>query len=200
MMRMRKLAVALLISLCLATPSIANDKALHFLAGGLVSYACEEDGLLASAVAGALKEGYDSLNGGEFDAQDLLATIAGGAVVQLVRYGHLRLSDNTLRTLFWVSSSLSLSWASHQQATGMYEINPAMTAFFGEHPSDGQMMALNVGYGLGTEYVYRRNPTLARWLWGAGTAMALYWMASDYEDGIDRPERTYRMSWVIARF
>ena len=197
---MRKLALALLISLCLCSPSIANDKALHALAGGLVSYVAEEDGLLASAIVGVLKEGYDELNGGEADPMDLLATIGGGAVVQLVRYGHLRLSDSTLRTLFWVSSSLSLSWVSHQQANGMYEVNPALTALFGEHPSDGQMMALNVGYGLGTEYVYRRNPTLARWLWGAGTAMALYWMASDYADGIDRPERTWRVSWTIARW
>ena len=197
---MRKLALALLISLCIASPSIANDKALHALAGGLVSYVAEEDGLLASAIVGALKEGYDELSGGEFDPMDLLATIGGGAVVQLVRYGHLRLSDSTLRTLFWVSSSLSLSWASHQQANGMHEINPALTALFGEHPSDGQMMALNVGYGLGTEYLYRRNPTLARWLWGAGTAMALFWMASDYNDGIDRPERTYRISFKVAEW
>lgn len=197
---MKRLLCALLISLCITTTAYANDKALHALAGGLVSYVAEEDGLLASAIAGALKEGYDELSGGEFDPMDLLATIGGGAVVQLVRYGHLRLSDSTLRTLFWVSSSLSLSWASHQQANGMHEINPALTALFGEHPSDGQMMALNVGYGLGTEYLYRRNPTLARWLWGAGTAMALYWMASDYNDGIDRPERTWRVSWTIARW
>ena len=49
MMTMRKLTLALLISLTLASPSIANDKALHALAGGLVSYVAEEDGLLASA-------------------------------------------------------------------------------------------------------------------------------------------------------
>jgi hypothetical protein len=54
------------------------------------------------------------------------------------------------------------------------------------------MMATNIAYGLGTEWVYRKNPRLARWLWGLGTGMALYWLASDYEDGIDRPERTYR--------
>ena len=197
---MKRLLFALLISLCLCSPSIANDKALHALAGGLVSYVAEEDGLLASCVAGAIKEAYDEANGGRFDPQDLLATVAGGAVVQLVRYGRLSLSDDTLRALFWVSSSLSLSWVSHQQANGMHEINPALTALFGEHPSDGQMMALNVGYGLGTEYLYRRNPTLARWLWGAGTAMALYWMASDYNDGIDRPERTYRISFKVAEW
>ena len=145
---MRRLLIALLISLTLTTTAYANDKALHALAGGFVSYVAEEDGLLASAIVGALKEGYDELNGGDADPMDLLATIGGGAVVQLVRYGHLRLSDSTLRALFWVSSSLSLSWVSHQQANGMHEINPALTALFGEHPSDGQMMALNVGYGL----------------------------------------------------
>ena len=197
---MKRLLIALLISLCITTTAYANDKALHFIAGGLVSYVAEEDGLLASAIAGALKEGYDELNGGEFDPQDLLATIGGGAVVQLVRYGHLRLSDNTLRTLFWVSSSLSLSWACNQRMDGLYEYNLALTTLFGDYPSRGEMMATNIVYGLGTEWVYRRNPTLARWLWGAGTAMALYWMASDYNDGIDRPERTWRVSWTIARF
>lgn len=197
---MRRLLIALLISLCIASPSYANDKALHALAGGLVSYVAEEDGLLAAAIVGSLKEAADSLNGGRFDAQDLLATIGGGALVQLVRYGHLRLSDNTLRTLFWVSSLTSLSWACHQRQDGLYEYNPALTTVWGDYPSGGEMMATNLAYGLGTEWLYRRNPTLARWLWGAGTAMALYWMASDYNDGIDRPERTWRMSWVIARW
>ena len=197
---MKRLAVALLISLCLCSPSIANDKALHALCGGLVSYVAEEDGLLASAIAGALKEGYDELSGGEFDPMDLLATIGGGAVVQLVRYGHLRLSDSTLRTLFWVSSSLSLGWACDQRMHGMYERNPALTALFGDYPTRGEMMTANIAYGLGCEWVYRRNPTLARWLWGAGTAMALYWMASDYNDGIDRPERTYRISFKVAEW
>ena len=46
---MKSLICALLISLTLASPSIANDKALHALCGGLVSYVAEEDGLLASA-------------------------------------------------------------------------------------------------------------------------------------------------------
>ena len=44
---MKRLLI-LLISLTLASPSLANDKALHALAGGLVSYVAEEDGLLAS--------------------------------------------------------------------------------------------------------------------------------------------------------
>ena len=195
---LRRCFCALLISLCITTTAYSNDKALHFICGGLVSYACEEDGLLASAIVGALKEGYDELSGGEFDPMDLLATIGGGAVVQLVRYGHLRLSDDTLRALFWISSSLSLSWVCYQQSIGLRETNPALTALWGEHPSRDQMMATNIAYGLGTEWVYRRNPTLARWLWGAGTAMALFWMASDYNDGIDRPDRTYRVSWTKA--
>jgi len=76
---MRRLALALLVSLTLTTTAYANDKALHALAGGLVSYVAEEDGLLASAIAGALKEGYDELSGGEFDPMDLLATIGGGS-------------------------------------------------------------------------------------------------------------------------
>ena len=196
---MKRLLI-LLISLTLASPSLANDKALHALAGGLVSYVAEEDGLLASAIVGVLKEGYDELNGGDADPMDLLATIGGGAAVQLCRYGHLRLSDDTMRTLFWVSSSLSLGWACDQRMHGMYERNPALTALFGDYPTRGEMMATNIAYGLGTEWVYRKNPRLARWLWGAGTAMALYWMASDYNDGIDRPERTWRVSWTIARW
>ena len=108
----------------------------------------------------------------------------------------LALDDNLLRTAFWVSSGVSASWVSHQQAMGMYELNPVL----GRHPDNAAVMALNLVYGVGTEYIYRDHPKAARLLWALGTVVALGWIAHDIERGIDGPGGSFMVTFPIARW
>lgn len=55
---------------------------------------------------------------------------------------------------------------------------------------------MNLAYGILTERIYQGNPQLARWLWGLGTAMALYWICYDSGHGINGPDRTV---WVTFK-
>lgn len=180
---------------------MANDKLMHFGAGALISYVGEEDGFLMSCIAGALKEGYDELNGGRFDPMDMLATAAGGAVVQLAKYGHLRVSDNFLRFASWSLMGYSCASVATQQRNGMYEVNPLLTSLTGEHPSFGQVALINLGWNLGAEYAYRHwGPGYGRAMWILGAVGAAYWIARDYNEGIDGPEISWRVSIVLKRF
>lgn len=73
------------------TLGIYNDKAMHFLSGALlcaVIGVCDiRYGVVASIVAGALKELYDYLNQDRHtvDFLDFVYTSAGGLVVFVVR-------------------------------------------------------------------------------------------------------------------
>lgn len=72
-------------------PVIANDKLLHFLAGGMIAgiaaplalvfginpaFAC----LGASAASGAAKEAYDATGRGQVEFADFAWTVMGGAI------------------------------------------------------------------------------------------------------------------------
>lgn len=69
---------------------IPSDKALHFIAGMLITafaaviipcfapLAC-----VVAIIAGFAKEIYDEINYGGFDWKDLLATVLGGVVMQI---------------------------------------------------------------------------------------------------------------------
>ena len=102
----------------------------------------------------------------------------------------LALSDETLRTAFWLSSLSSLGQVGQQSHDGTREINPALSGLFGDNPSFGEVAGLNLAYGILAERIYQGNPQLARWLWGLGTAMAVYWIARDASDGVDRRPST----------
>ncbi|GEM_PF-1718469 len=64
----------------------SDDKARHFAAGGVASWAAQELGAPAWAGcavalgAGLLKEHYDNNRGGHWDKDDALATVAGCSV------------------------------------------------------------------------------------------------------------------------
>lgn len=69
--------------------SIGIDKYLHFVAGLIIAaffaIALGMEACIAPAiVAGILKEVVDESNGRKADWADLVATIAGGAVIQLI--------------------------------------------------------------------------------------------------------------------
>jgi hypothetical protein len=108
----------------------------------------------------------------------------------------LALSDETLRTAFWLSSLSSLGQVGQQSHDGTREINPALSGLFGDDPSFGEVAGLNLAYGYVCERLYQDNPQLARWLWGLGTAMAVYWIARDASDGVHGPDRTV---WVTFK-
>ena len=108
----------------------------------------------------------------------------------------LALSDETLRTAFWLSSLSSLGQVGQQSHDGTREINPALSGLFGDNPSFGEVAGLNLAYGILAEKLYQDNPALARVLWGLGTAMAVYWIARDASDGVHGPDRTV---WVTFK-
>lgn len=196
---MRRLVVAFLILSCLATPACAiNDKLLHGAAGFAIqaAFSDPDEGALAAVVAGAAKEFYDSQNGGQFDGWDLAATAGGGLLGRWIRTGRLTITDNELRAAYWISSGVSLSGICNQQRQGYYELNPAVTAVWGEHPSFWEAASLNLGWGLLAELAYRVNPTVARWMWGGGTALAIYYMDYDGRHGIPGATSTWRISWT----
>ena len=112
----------------------------------------------------------------------------------------LALSDETLRTAFWLSSLSSLGQVGQQSHDGVREINPALSGLFGDHPSFGEVAVLNLAYGILTERIYQDNPQLARWLWGLGTAMAVYWIARDASDGVNGPDKTVWVTFTVARW
>jgi hypothetical protein len=71
--------------------NISPDKALHFIAGMLVVafvatiIPCIDNcAIIFAIIAGISKEIRDELVYGGFDWQDLVATISGGLVVQLI--------------------------------------------------------------------------------------------------------------------
>lgn len=106
-------------------------------------------------------------------------------------------ADEPLRTAFWLSSLTSLGGIGQQQHDGVREINPALSGLFGEHPSFAEVAGLNLAYGVLAERLYQRNPTMARWLWGLGTAMAVYWIAYDADHDVDGPDRVIRISFKV---
>ena len=110
------------------------------------------------------------------------------------------LSDETLRTAFWLSSLSSLGQVGQQSHDGTREINPALSGLFGDNPSFGEVAGLNLAYGYVCERLYQDNPALARFLWGVGTAMALYWIASDAEHGVNGPDKTVWVTFTVARW
>lgn len=64
---------------------MAHDKKLHFITGLLLSLLVGAvwhpvAGLIASVIAGAAKEIYDSTGRGTVDALDFVATAAGGLI------------------------------------------------------------------------------------------------------------------------
>jgi hypothetical protein len=64
-----------------------TDKSKHFIAGAIIAMIFRAwlgmgAGFLAALVAGAAKEGWDGWVGGDVSYPDLLATIAGGVVVE----------------------------------------------------------------------------------------------------------------------
>lgn len=70
---------------------IPSDKALHFIAGLLVVaiaatiFPCVADWAIVFAlIAGVSKEIRDEIVYGSFDWKDLIVTIAGGAVMQIL--------------------------------------------------------------------------------------------------------------------
>lgn len=68
-----------------------NDKALHFIAGGVVAapvaYAFGPlAGLAAGSIAGLAKEVLDQMRYGGFDMADLVVTVAGAAVGAGITY------------------------------------------------------------------------------------------------------------------
>jgi hypothetical protein len=89
---MAMLVIVVATSSCAA---IEKDKAAHAIIGSLIGYAGEEDGMLLATLAGVAKEACDA------DARDIVATAIGGALVQLLRYGHLRISGDSVRNLSW---------------------------------------------------------------------------------------------------
>ena len=109
-------------------------------------------------------------------------------------------ADETLRTAFWLSSLSSLGQVGQQSHDGTREINPALSGLFGDNPSFGEVAGLNLAYGYVCERLYQDNPALARFLWGVGTAMAIYWIAYDAAHDINGPERTWRISIPVARW
>ena len=108
--------------------------------------------------------------------------------------------DEPLRTAFWLSSLSSLGAVGQQQHDGVREINPALSGLFGEHPSFAEVASLNLAYGYACERLYQKNPTLARWLWGLGTAMAVYWIVDDARNGVDGPDKTVWVTFTVARW
>lgn len=69
--------------------ALSADKYLHFIAGLIIAsffaIALGMEACIAPAiVAGILKEVIDESNGRKADWADLVATIAGGAVIQLI--------------------------------------------------------------------------------------------------------------------
>ena len=112
----------------------------------------------------------------------------------------LALSDETLRTAFWLSSLSSLGQVGQQSHDGTREINPALSGLFGDNPSFGEVAGLNLAYGILAEKLYQDNPALARVMWCLGTAMALYWIAYDSEHGVSGPDRTVWVTFTIARW
>lgn len=82
--------------------SFMSDSEAHMLFGSLISlivtllvsliFNYEEViiycifGIMASVLAGLLKEAIDSFRGGKFDGKDLLFTILGGAVGSLIGF------------------------------------------------------------------------------------------------------------------
>jgi hypothetical protein len=112
----------------------------------------------------------------------------------------LALSDETLRTAFWLSSLSSLGQVGQQSHDGTREINPALSGLFGDNPSFGEVAGLNLAYRYVCERIYQDNPQLARWLWGLGTAMAVYWICYDSGHGIDGPDKTVWVTFTIARW
>lgn len=81
--------------------AIEKDKAAHAIIGSLIGYAGEEDGMLLATLAGVAKEACDAVGPGDADARGIVATAIGGALVQLLRYGHLRISGDSVRNLSW---------------------------------------------------------------------------------------------------
>ncbi len=83
---MKKLLIALLLSLSLASPAFATDfdmsgqdKVMHVAATTIITavvYEITDDRIVATVaglVAGLLKEAADEVRGGEFDTNDLIA-------------------------------------------------------------------------------------------------------------------------------
>ena len=190
----RWLTVTLIICL-MASPAFAiNDKLLHAGAGLAIQAVFQDpnEGLLAAAVAGAVKEFWDA----EFDPWDYAATLGGALVGRVWRTGRLTITDGELRAAYWISSGVSLSGICNQQRQGYYELNPAVTAVWGEHPSFWEAASLNLGWGLLAELAYRWKPSVARWMWGGGTVVALYWMDYDGKHGVPGASSTWRISWT----
>lgn len=65
-----------------------SDKALHVLMGALIAATPVkvEYALGLVVVAAVAKEAYDRRQGGKFDGNDILATLAGGAPVIYLRW------------------------------------------------------------------------------------------------------------------
>ena len=71
--------------------SIPNDKMLHFIAGLMIVavtaivFPCAANYAVVSAVVAAFfKEAIDEFDYGEWDWWDILATVIGGVVMQLI--------------------------------------------------------------------------------------------------------------------
>lgn len=92
---------------------IAEDKILHFAAGGMSGstgyligdYYLDKPELIGIGMAfasGVFKETYDYSRGGNFDTKDLLATTIGGAVVVKIigltkKSKNEKINDNLIR-------------------------------------------------------------------------------------------------------
>ena len=94
---------------------IADDKILHFAAGGMSGstgyligdYYLEKPELTGIGLAfasGIFKESYDYARGGKFDTKDLLATTIGGLVIVKIisitkKSKNEKINDNLVRSM-----------------------------------------------------------------------------------------------------
>jgi len=105
----------LLLFVSLSYSQIAEDKVLHFVAGGMSGstgyligdYYLDKPqltGISLAIASGVLKETYDYSRGGKFDNKDLLATTIGGIVVVKIinltkKSKNEKINDNLVRNM-----------------------------------------------------------------------------------------------------
>ena len=86
MIRIKLVLAAMSVGVLSACADGSGDKVRHFGAGTVAAYAGEKLtgskawGCAAALAVGTLKEHVDQLRGGNFDSDDLLATVAGCSV------------------------------------------------------------------------------------------------------------------------